>query len=220
VSGDAPRHDTWIGWHATGSTTVTVGAVGVATVVVVVVVVVVVEVGATVVVVVALVRAAPPPDELVARLERHTVSPMKSGVVSDAELRRNNRAWRTLNRAAKRVHESLANTRCVEVHCGEGLAPTLGDEAASIGDAPTGVTPASSTTVTACRHRRNISLSYVKSNKECKLDWRCAKEPTVDYESEGSSETSAGTSNHPGRIRRTSPTFDESTHPRQWPSHR
>jgi hypothetical protein len=71
---------------------VTVGAVGVATVVVVVVVVVVVEVGATVVVVVALEPAAPPPDELVERTAKHTMSPMNSGVVSDAELRRNNRA--------------------------------------------------------------------------------------------------------------------------------
>jgi len=68
--------------------------------------------------------AAPAPDEpaeLVARTARHTVSPMNSGVVSDAELRRNNRACGTLNRAARRDHESFGNTRCVEVHCGEGL---------------------------------------------------------------------------------------------------
>ena len=104
----------------------TVGAVGVeATVVVVVVVVVVVEVGVTVVVVVALEPAAPPPEELVARVARHTVSPMNSGVESDAELRRNNRACGTLKRADNRVHESFANTRCVEVHCGEGF--TLGE---------------------------------------------------------------------------------------------
>ena len=72
----------------------TVGAVGVeATVVVVVVVVVVVEeVGATVVVVVEAVPAAPPADELVERTAKHTALPMNSGVVSDAELRRNNRA--------------------------------------------------------------------------------------------------------------------------------
>jgi hypothetical protein len=97
---------------------VTVGAVGVATVVVVVVVVVV-EVGATVVVVVE--PAAPPPDALVERTAKHTVSPMNNGVESEAELRRNNRACGTLKRAANRVHESFGNTRCVEVHCGEGF---------------------------------------------------------------------------------------------------
>jgi hypothetical protein len=116
---------------------VTVGAVGVATVVVVVVVEVVVEVGAMVVVVVALVRAAPPvepaappPDALVERTAKHTVSPMNSGVVSDAELRRNNRPCGTLKRAANRVHESFGNTRCVEVHCGDGFTLSAGGTAA------------------------------------------------------------------------------------------
>jgi hypothetical protein len=71
---------------------VTVGAVGVEATVVVVVVVVVVEVGTTVVVVVEAVPAAPPADELVERTAKHTMSPMNSGVVSEAELIRNNRA--------------------------------------------------------------------------------------------------------------------------------
>jgi hypothetical protein len=50
---------------------------------------------------------------------------MNSGVESDAELRRNNLACGTLKRAANRVHESFGNTRCVEVHGGEGF--TLGE---------------------------------------------------------------------------------------------
>jgi len=66
------------------------------------------------------------PAELVARTARHTVSPMNSGVASDAELRRNNRACGTLKRAANRVHESFGNARCVEVHCGEGRIAAVG----------------------------------------------------------------------------------------------
>ena len=175
MSGDAPRHDTWIGRHATGSATVTVGAVGVATVVVVVVVVVVVEVGATVVVVVALEPAAPPPDELVERTAKHTVSPMNNGVVSDAELRRNNRACGTLKRAANRVHESFANTRCFEVHCGEGL--TLGEAgtAAVFAAAPA---PSDETTInivaiitTRPNGFLDILLLYAASNTTSKLEY-------------------------------------------------
>ncbi|MFZ9707307.1 MAG: hypothetical protein ACO3CG_05650 [Ilumatobacteraceae bacterium] len=155
----------------------TVGAVGVeATVVVVVVVVVVVEeVGATVVVVFE--PAAPPPDELdelVARVARHTVSPMNSGVVSDAELRRNNRAWGTLKRAARRVHESFANTRCVEVHCGEGF--TLGETGTAAvfaaAPAPSDETTINMAAIIAMRPTRclDISLLYAVSNKASKLE--------------------------------------------------
>ncbi len=160
----------------------TVGEVGVeATVVVVVVVVVVVEVGATVVVVVALGRAAPPvepaalpPDELVERTAKHTVSPMNSGVVSDAELRRNNRAWGTLKRAARRVHESFANTRCVEVHCGEGF--TLGEAGTTAvlaaAPAPSDETTINMAAIIAMRPTRclDISLLYAVSNKASKLE--------------------------------------------------
>jgi hypothetical protein len=81
--------------------------------------------------------AAPPPDELVERTAKHTVSPINSGVVSEAELRRNNRACGTLKRAARRDHESFANTRCVEVHCGEGF--TLGEAGTA---APAALAPA------------------------------------------------------------------------------
>jgi hypothetical protein len=166
--------------------TVTVGAVGVVTVVVVVVVVVVEEVGATVVVVVALEPAAapvepvaPPPDELVARVARHTVSPMNSGVASEAELRRNNRACGTLKRAANRVHESFANTRCVEVHCGEGFTLSAGDEAmfealAAAAPAPSDETTASIAAVIAMQptRRLNIPLLYAVSKKSPKLHRR------------------------------------------------
>jgi hypothetical protein len=160
---------------------VTVGAVGVeATVVVVVVVVVVVEVGATVVVVVALGRAAPLPDELVERTAKHTVSPTNNGVVSDAELRRNNRACGTLKRAANRVHESFANTRCVEVHCGEGFTLRASDEAMfaalaaaappvldAAAPAPSDETTTNIAAVIATRAARSlrISLLYAVSKK-------------------------------------------------------
>jgi hypothetical protein len=141
---------------------------------VVVVVVVVVEVGATVVVVVEAVPAAPPPDELVERTAKHTVSPMNSGVVSDAELRRNNRAWGTLKRAARRVHESFANTRCVEVHCGEGF--TLGEAGTTAvlaaAPAPSDETTINMAAIIAMRPTRclDISLLYAVSNKASKLE--------------------------------------------------
>lgn len=111
VSGDAPLHDTSIGRHATGSATVTVGAVATAAIVVVVVVDVVVP-GPPV---------DPSPAELELRKVRHTLSPTNSGVVSDAELIRNNLDWGTLKRAARRVHESFGSTRCVAEHCGESF---------------------------------------------------------------------------------------------------
>jgi hypothetical protein len=140
----------------------------------VVVVVVVVEVGATVVVVVEAVPAAPPPDELVERTAKHTVSPTNSGVVSDAELRRNNRAWGTLKRAARRVHESFANTRCVEVHCGEGF--TLGEAGTTAvlaaAPAPSDETTINMAAIIAMRPTRclDISLLYAVSNKASKLE--------------------------------------------------
>lgn len=152
----------------------TVGAVGVEATVVVVVVVVVVEVGTTVVVVVEAVPAAPPADELVERTAKHTMSPMNSGVVSEAELIRNNRACGTLKRAARRDHESFANTRCVEVHCGEGF--TLGEAGTvavfAAAPAPSDETTTNIAAVIAMRPTRclDISLLYAVSNKASKLE--------------------------------------------------
>jgi hypothetical protein len=104
---------------------------------------------------------------------------MNSGVESDAELRRNNLACGTLKRAANRVHESFGNTRCVEVHCGEGLAIRAGDEArvealaAEIGairDQMPSNTIASATARRLCP--RSIGLLYKASNKSSKLEFR------------------------------------------------
>jgi hypothetical protein len=92
---------------------------------------------------------------------------MNSGVESDAELRRNNRAWGTLKRADNRVQESFANTRCVAVHCGEGFTLNAGDEAivealaAEIGairDEMPSNTIASAVTLRLCP--RSIGLLY------------------------------------------------------------
>jgi hypothetical protein len=151
---------------------------------VVVVVVVVVEVGATVVVVVALGRAAapvepaaPPPDEFDERTAKHTVSPINSGVVSDAELRRNNRVCGTLKRAERRDHESFANTRCVEVHCGDGFTLSAGDEAmfealaaeiGAINDEMPSNTIAIATAPRFCP--RSICLLYKAFNRGNKLE--------------------------------------------------
>ena len=130
---------------------------------VVVVVVVVVDVG-TIVVVVVVVVVVVDVGTLVAlmvRTEIQTLSPTNSGVASDDELRRNNRACGTLNRAAIRDHESFGNTRCVEVHCGEGCARVAGDTTADAG-ATTPIT--ASATARPRSRRRRTYLLYAKSN--------------------------------------------------------
>jgi hypothetical protein len=167
VSGDAPLHDTDTRPHDSNAPTVNTGATGNDTEVVVVVVVVV-DVGTVVVVVVVevvvVVVVVTPLDELVLRTARHTLSPTKSGVVSSAELRRNNRACGTLNRAARRDHESFGNTRCVDAHCGDGCTRVAGDTTAEAG----ATTPSRASTTAAPRSRRGrISLLYAKSNNIC-----------------------------------------------------
>lgn len=106
MSGEAPRHDTWICWHATGSATVTIAAVGTAT-----------DGTATDGTATAgaamgvLGRGAVTPEGLVLRVEMQTLLPTKRGVVNVAPFILRRRACGTLNRAARRVHESLFNTR-------------------------------------------------------------------------------------------------------------
>jgi hypothetical protein len=164
VSGDAPLHDTDTRPHDSNAPTVNTGATGNNTEVVVVVVVVV-DVGTVVVVVVVevvvVVVVVTPLDALLLRTARHTLSPTKSGVVSSAELRRNNRACGTLNRAARRDHESFGNTRCVDAHCGDGCTRVAGDTTAAAG----ATTPSRASTTAAPRSRRGrIALLYAKSN--------------------------------------------------------
>jgi hypothetical protein len=94
---------------------------------------------------------------------------MNNGVESEAELRRNNRACGTLKRAANRVHESFGNTRCVEVHCGEGF--TLGEAGTAAvfaaAPAPSDETTTNIAAVIAMRATRSLSifLLYAASKK-------------------------------------------------------
>jgi ApbE superfamily uncharacterized protein (UPF0280 family) len=80
-----------------------------------------------------------------------------------------------LKRAANRVQESFANTRCVEVHCGEGF--TLGEAGTvavfAAAPAPSDETTTNIAAVIAMRPTRclDISLLYAVSNKASKLEY-------------------------------------------------
>lgn len=176
VSGDAPLHDTDTRPHDSNAPTVNTGATGNDTEVVVVVVVVVdvVDVGTIVVVVVVVVDVGTLV-ALMVRTEIQTLSSTNSGVAIDAELRRNNRACGTLNRAARRDHESFGNTRCVEVHCGEGLTFSADNDSmlealAAAAPAPSDDTTANIAAVIAMRATRPLDICspYAISNKQNK----------------------------------------------------